>query len=311
MIQNARCLSVILAGLLGWGLMGRLRGADGLPDPTPPIEIENTKKLPLNEILGKKVSCDFEESPVVGVMEFLGHAAKVKIEVPADVSKHPEIFPSITMKVTDMPLQNALNFVCRLGGLRWEPDGNVIKIIPGPDALAKLGKTDPGKMDLAKPDIGKDPGQVPPFDMLGSGQIHIKYPEGGEIEVSGAVLQQLPEVTQAVADLLEDPARNGILAQKLPEEVDMPEGVTVTKIKTLLATAAPHATVEYDLDTRLLMVISDDPKELRKSGAVLRALGIHRQDAPPPADADDGGAPPAKVRLRLPAPRIQGNLPVM
>ena len=266
--------------------------------PTTDPLAETPEKTPVIEALSRKITVDYQKTPIFEVLEGLSKLANVKIEIAPELKNHPELLPPITLKIADATLANALNFACKLGGLRWEPDGNEIKCSPTTDTKAKLAKADGAQEPTPVP-----PPTPTPFDYLGNEKVRLKFSDGAEIEVAGPALAQIPELPQAVADLLEDPVRNGILAQKMPDEESWPEGVTLAKVKTLLGKAAPKATVEYDEDTRLLMVLSEDAKELRKAGAVLRALGLHHIEEPVPAD-DQGqdGAPPAKVRVQLPEP---------
>ena len=71
----------------------------------------------LREALGRKVSFDFVETPLQDVVSFLGTVADVTVVLDAKALDDP--IPSVTLRVQDMRLGAALNWVCRLAGLGY------------------------------------------------------------------------------------------------------------------------------------------------------------------------------------------------
>ena len=71
---------------------------------------------PLEELLGtKKVSIFFTETPLSGVLQFLGDLTE--IDFVGDMEE--DIDPLITIRVNSMTLRNALNWIATLSGTRW------------------------------------------------------------------------------------------------------------------------------------------------------------------------------------------------
>jgi len=65
----------------------------------------------------KKVSFDFVETPLQDVISFL--SALTEVSVVLDTEAIKEEARSITLRVNDLPLGSALNWVCKLAGLRY------------------------------------------------------------------------------------------------------------------------------------------------------------------------------------------------
>jgi len=83
----------------------------GRPDPPPEWETR------LRHTLAKPVSFDFVETPLQDVLAFLSGLADVTIILDPEAVKDGS--PSVTLRVSQMPLEKALGWVCKLVGLRY------------------------------------------------------------------------------------------------------------------------------------------------------------------------------------------------
>ena len=127
-----------------------------------------------------------------------------------------------------------------------------------------------------------DAGQAKPAAKV----LHIAFPSGGSVDIDAETLDGMPGVKEALVERLLDPAKDGLLSYRLPE--DLPEGVTVEKIKGLIAKVSKKVKVEYDGDIRLLLVSDGDEKELRKVVVLMRSLGFSTVKLPEPVGPDEG-----------------------
>jgi tetratricopeptide (TPR) repeat protein len=82
-------------------------------DVKPPEEWEAR----VREAMNKRVSFDFVETPLQDVLSFLGSFADVGIILDQDAIKGQN--PQVTLRVKDMRLETAMNWICKLTGLRY------------------------------------------------------------------------------------------------------------------------------------------------------------------------------------------------
>jgi len=71
----------------------------------------------VRETLSKKVSFDFVETPLQDVLNFLGSLADTTIVLDQGAIKESQ--PQITLRVSDMRVEAALSWICRLAGLTY------------------------------------------------------------------------------------------------------------------------------------------------------------------------------------------------
>jgi len=79
---------------------------------TEPAEWENR----IREAMGKKISFDFVETPLQDVISFI--SSLVEVTIVLDTEAIRDEAPSVTLKVNDMRLEAALNWVLKLVGLK-------------------------------------------------------------------------------------------------------------------------------------------------------------------------------------------------
>jgi tetratricopeptide (TPR) repeat protein len=71
----------------------------------------------IEEAMGKKISFDFVETPLQDVISFLSSLTNVTIVLDQEAIRDQA--PAVTLKVTDMRLESALNWVLKLVGLKY------------------------------------------------------------------------------------------------------------------------------------------------------------------------------------------------
>ena len=122
----------------------------------------------LREALGRKVSFDFVETPLQDVVNFLGTVADVTVVL--DAKALDDQIPSVTLRVQDMRLGAALNWVCRLAGRGYTlknqaifisnaqrlHDRSVLRMFDVSDLTVEI-KNFKGKQQALASDSGWDP----------------------------------------------------------------------------------------------------------------------------------------------------------
>ncbi len=93
-----------------------------------PAEWENRIK----DAMGKKISFDFVETPLQDVISFI--SSLVDVTIILDTEAIRDEAPSVTLKVTDMRLESALNWVLKLVGLKYTLKNEAI-FISKPDRI--------------------------------------------------------------------------------------------------------------------------------------------------------------------------------
>jgi len=87
---------------------------------------------------GKKISLDFQDADVVPIFRFLAEIGGYNIVV------HPSVSGRVTLKLTDVPWDHALDIILELTGSGKQVEGNILRIAPASifvqqtDAQAKL-----------------------------------------------------------------------------------------------------------------------------------------------------------------------------
>lgn len=216
---------------------------------------EEAWRAPFDKALDRRVSFEFVETPVMECIRFLQTLTNLNIVVAPKAFGGGEQ-PTVNLKVTNMRLETALTWVCRVAGLEWEVEDQAIHIF----------KQEPERAGEKEGNLVRPPqGKAPPARET---RIRIKLSAQREIEISWAGLKALPGLTAALIDLAIDPADLGILAYRLPNEKDL------GGISDVLRKVIPDIRVEYARDIGLLVVTGDE-LPLRRANVVMRALGVY------------------------------------
>ena len=216
---------------------------------------EEAWRAQFDKALDRRVTFEFVETPVMECIRFLQTLAKLNIVVAPKAFGDGEP-PTVNLKVTNMRLETALTWVCRVAGLEWEMEDQAIHIFK--QEPERAAEREENQVKLPK-------GKVPPARET---RIRIKLSAEREIEISWAGLKALPGLTAALIDLAIDPADLGLMAYHVPNEKDL------GGISDVLRKVIPDIQVEYARDIGLLVVTGDE-LPLRRANVVMRALGIY------------------------------------
>ena len=113
-------LTLIVAGVLAaLSLHGEETSPPKLSQERTPEELAQIQAA-IRKKLSRKVSFEFVETPFEEALNFLNSLAKVGIVIDPGALKADATRTPITLKVTDMELDLALSWICRLADLRYE-----------------------------------------------------------------------------------------------------------------------------------------------------------------------------------------------
>src|SRR6185295_5023338 len=94
----------------------------------------------------------------------------------------------------------------------------------------------------------------------GMSRLRVKLATGAELEAEGPWLQTMPETTREILDQFADPAKDGAVSFRVPDQID---GEGILQLRTTLVKIAPRVNVEYAERIRLMTASSEDPVQLR------------------------------------------------
>ncbi|MEJ2183339.1 MAG: type IV pilus secretin PilQ [Nitrospirota bacterium] len=91
----------------------------------PPPEQEKEAPKPLHrEYTGKLISLDFQDADIVPIFRFIGDVAGVNVVI------HPSVKGKITLKLLNVPWDQALDIVLEISNLGKSFEDNILKIAP-------------------------------------------------------------------------------------------------------------------------------------------------------------------------------------
>jgi len=132
-------------------------------------------KADLKQILERKMSCEFVDTPLNEVFKFFGATSKVNLIIAPPVRENNVV---INLKVSDMPISDALNYVCKMAHLSLEVSDTGVFISDAGDGAEK-----------------KKPDPLP-----ATAKLRIKLGNGNEIEADGAIFNNNPELLEKLVD---------------------------------------------------------------------------------------------------------------
>ncbi|HLX63666.1 MAG TPA: STN domain-containing protein [Planctomycetota bacterium] len=223
----------------------------------------------IKKALSRKVSFEFVDTPLADGIEFIRHLANVAIIMDPRVVAAGKDKTPISLRVADMDMDKALQWILKLAELEYKVQDQAIYIAAPNVADAA---------DVEKKARGD----------AGDGSLRVRFTGGDMLEADAALLRANPQFAQELVSLAYDPARDGILV--LVPGRDFPQGVRVPAFMDSAMKIAPDAKLEFDDNLRLLYVRSDNAGDLRRVNTLARAL--RRAALPPPAPP-----PPAPLRL--------------
>ncbi len=81
-------------------------------------------KAPHAKYTGKIISLDFQDADIVPIFRFIGEVAGLNVVI------HPDVKGKITLKLLNVPWDQALDIILKLSGLGDSIDGNILTIAP-------------------------------------------------------------------------------------------------------------------------------------------------------------------------------------
>jgi hypothetical protein len=162
--------------------------------------------------------------------------------------------------MVDMPIATSMSWICRLSGAEWELKDKAIFVHCVPDQSGEEKTAQPGESKSAE-----------------NGKLHVKLPNGSEIEADQSILNSNPGIAGAILEQCIDPARDGLLVFHLEKSA---AADALEKLRPLASKVAGKTALEYDERTQLLLVTGGEPTDLRRVATLIRELGIATRATP-------------------------------
>lgn len=106
------------------------------PEPAPVKQNQTPQISEPEKWTGERTSFDFKEIDIKDLFRFIADISGLNVIL------HPSIKGSVTLKLTDVPWDQALDVITRNEGLGYTVEGNVIRIAPitvlGQEAAARM-----------------------------------------------------------------------------------------------------------------------------------------------------------------------------
>lgn len=94
------------------------------PEPIPSKRDQTAEITQASQWTGERVSFDFKDIDIKDLFRFIADMSGLNVIL------HPSIKGSLTLKLTDVPWDQALDLITRNQGLGYTVEGNVIRIAP-------------------------------------------------------------------------------------------------------------------------------------------------------------------------------------
>jgi len=220
-------------------------------------------KAKYQKALERRITFEFVDTPFVDCVEFLRTVANVNLVLDQALLHQPAT--TVSLRVQDMPISDALSWLTRLAGAEWELRDQAVHIQPGKDAAQPKAGPQPGRTEEAARDAG---GARP------AGRLRVRLANGAEVEADQGALAQFPGLTERMLEEFFDSSKDGVLCYRA-----LPPGRSLEDLRELCALIAPKARLQ--MAQNLLLVSGDDARELRRVAALMRQLLLaQRKDAP-------------------------------
>ncbi|MEI6233019.1 MAG: STN domain-containing protein [Planctomycetota bacterium] len=217
----------------------------------------------LKKALSRKVTFDFADAPFVETMEFVRRLSNATIVVSPQALEDAKK-TTITLRVADMEMENALQWILKLADLEYKIQEDAIYIVSHEQ---KKGQEKNGKKE-------KDP------DADAAGLLRVKFASGDTIEVDSAMMKRNPFLATEMLAMAFDPAKDGILV--LVPGRDIPPQLDVRDFVQSAVKIAPDVKPDFDERLKLLTFRAKDDMDLRRINAMARALRRSPMFGPPP-----------------------------
>lgn len=240
------------------------------------VRAEETAEDKIKKALTRKVSFEFVDTPLSDALEFIRRLSNVAIVVDPKAIADEREKATINLRVADMDMDKALQWILKLAELEYKIQNQAIYI------FAPGQKDAPEKVVKKENDVAAD-----------AGVLRVRFANGDTIEADAAMLRQFPHLTQEIMGFGYDPGKDEMLA--LAPGRDFPPHIPVAAFIESAKTIAPDAKFNFDDKLKLLYVRSDDVDDLRRVNAIARAL---RRAPPNPGFAQAQANPNQKITLK-------------
>jgi len=92
-------------------------------------DLEKEEEVPLEQRMLRRISVEFRETPIDDVIAMMAEKADV------DIIKSPKVTGAVTAKLTNVPLEEALNNILAAHGYSYVMGRNMIRIAPAGEIL--------------------------------------------------------------------------------------------------------------------------------------------------------------------------------
>jgi type II secretory pathway component HofQ len=135
-IKDADGITIkFLAHQIDWNQTSRDVALPEQTRPEPVKQIQTAQIAEQEKWTGERTSFDFKEIDIKDLFRFIADISGLNVIL------HPSIKGSVTLKLTDVPWDQALDVITRNQGLGYTVEGNVIRIAPitvlGQEAAAR------------------------------------------------------------------------------------------------------------------------------------------------------------------------------
>jgi type IV pilus assembly protein PilQ len=122
-------LAICTLFLIGWAIAVAEEA-----EPNASAEGQVEVRTTLEQRMQKKISVDFRDTPIEDVVRIMAEQANV------DVVKSPKVTGSVTAKLTNVPLEEALRNILRAHGYDYVASRNMIRIAPSAELTEEAEK---------------------------------------------------------------------------------------------------------------------------------------------------------------------------
>ncbi len=249
----------------------------------PGARAEETAEDKIKKALTRKVSFEFVDTPLTDALDFIRRLSNVAIVVDPKIIADGKDKAAINLRVTDMNMDLALEWILKLAELDYKIRNQAIYIF-SPEAKDELKKVVDVKKEIDKKEIDA---------AAGPGMLRARFGNGAAIEADVAMIKQFPYLAQEILAFGFDPAKDEMLA--LAPGRDFPPHISVAAFIESVKTIAPDAKFDFDDRLKLLYIRSTEESDLRRIHAIARAL---RRAPPNPAFEQPFANPNQKVTLK-------------
>ena len=208
--------------------------------------------------LKRQVTFEFVDAPFGDAIAFVQQIGGASIVIQPSVPVNRDL----TLKVKDIPIEEALTLICNLNGAEWKLQNRAIVIDLTEAALAEK------RAAAAQEKESAERARAQQIAAASSGRLRVKFANGTEVEAEGSALHDLTLLGDLQTALF-DPAEDGLLCVSIPSAYATSQ---LDEIRRVCAEIAPKAKLDYNPSLQVLLATGDDARDLRRVATLLRQL---------------------------------------